>query len=184
MGQTSFRCSTVDRWHAAVLLSLTDWALLAPGPSARELVPKIPKSCLLGVIGNAFELVDRAEFLVSADRGWWMQHPEAMRFPAKLLCNFPDIVDVPSMKAAPDLNSGLLGLMQAVLEGATTIRLYGFDMHGSHFFGQYNNGLRNTTELRREAFIKQYNHWAATHKSIKVLNCTPGSALQCFPFEV
>jgi hypothetical protein len=161
-----------------------EWALLAPGPSARELVPQIPTDVKLGVIGNAFELVDSAEFLVSADRGWWLKHPAAIEFKAAHYCNAPGVPDVVNVSVDPGMNSGLIGLIVAVRKGATQIRLYGFDMHGSHFFGQYENGLRNTTGIRREAFHEQYAEWAGANRHIEILNCTPGSALTCFPFEV
>jgi hypothetical protein len=65
--------------------------------------------------------------------------------------------------------------------GATEILLLGFDMKGSHFFGKYTNGLRNTTPLQRANHIKQYEQWARANKGIRVTNCTKGSALTCFP---
>lgn len=163
---------------------MTEWALLAPGPSAPELVSKISPDVRLCVINNAFELVPKADFLVASDRGWWMKNPEAMDFPAKRCSNFPDLPGVEYLRIPQGLNSGVLGLKVAAREGATKIRLYGFDMHGSHFFGKYENGLRNTTSDRRAVFHKQYAEWAKSNPNIEVINCTPGSALKCFPFEV
>jgi hypothetical protein len=161
---------------------VTEWALLAPGPSARELVSKIP-DVRLCVIGNAFELVSKADFLVSGDRQWWLKYPEALQFPAKKFCNFPDLHDIEYLRIPSGMNSGVLGLIAVAKAGATKIKLYGFDMHGSHFFGKYENGLRNTSDDRRQVFHRQYSDWAKSHKNIEVLNCTPGSSLRCFPFE-
>ncbi len=160
-----------------------EWALLAPGPSAPGLVSKIPPDIKLGVIGNAFELVPKADYLISSDRGWWLKYPAAMQFPAKKLCNFPDLPDIEYLRIPCGMNSGVLGLIAVVKAGAKKVRLYGFDMHGSHFFGKYENGLRNTSNDRRNVFHKQYAEWAKNNPTIEVLNCTPGSALECFPFE-
>lgn len=54
-------------------------------------------------------------------------------------------------------------------------------MRGSHFFGPYTNGLRNTTEARRLAMLAQFAEWARLNPSVEVINCTPGSAICCFP---
>lgn len=135
----------------------------------------------LGVVGNAYELVPGATFLVAADRGWWLKHPEAASFEGRKFCNTPGVHEYIGLP--PELNSGVLALTVAVRLGAKRIRLYGFDMHGSHFFGPYQNGLRNTSETRRAVFLKQYEEWAKANSRISVLNCTPGSALTCFPRE-
>jgi hypothetical protein len=162
---------------------MTEWALLAPGPSAPGLVSKISPDVRLCVIGNAFELVPHADCLVSSDRGWWLKYPAAMQFQAKKFCNFPDLADIEYLRIPSGMNSGALGLHVAAKQGATKIRLYGFDMHGSHFFGKYENGLRNTSDDRRNVFHRQYAEWAKSNPKIEVINCTPGSALKCFLFE-
>jgi hypothetical protein len=162
---------------------MTEWALLAPGPSAPELVSKISSDVRLCVIGNAFELVPIADFLVAGDRGWWLKYPAAMEYPAKRFCNFPDLHDIEYLRIPSGMNSGVLGLIAVAKAGATKVKLYGFDMHGSHFFGAYENGLRNTSDDRRNVFHRQYAEWAKANPKIEVINCTPGSALQCFPFE-
>lgn len=137
----------------------------------------------LGVVGNAYELVQGAEFLLAADRGWWLKHPDAEAFNGRKFCNIDGVLGTEFIGLPPDLNSGVLALTIAVRLGATSIRLYGFDMHGSHFFGPYQNGLRNTNEARRAVFLAQYAEWAKANSRINVLNCTPGSALKCFPRE-
>src|SRR5690606_16196507 len=79
------------------------------------------------------------------------------------------------------VNSGVLGLEVARSKGASRILLLGFDMHGTHFFGPYTNGLSNTTDQRRRMHLAQYDRWAARNRGIEVFNCTAGSALKCFP---
>src|SRR5690606_23202615 len=131
---------------------MTTWALLAPGPSAsaedaeRVRAAGIP----LGVIGNAFQLAPWADFLAATDSAWWRTYTmRAVRGARR--------VKVAGYVA---VNSGGLGLGGAKRNGATRILLLGFDMHGTHFFGPYRNGLSNTTETKRRMHFAQYARWA------------------------
>jgi hypothetical protein len=160
---------------------MNSWALLAPGPSAPSLVSQALRCERIGVVGNAFQLVDRAEFLVAVDRGWWLKHPEALAFDARHYCS-TESSGTERTGLPTDVNSGVAGMEIAKQLGAKSIRLYGFDMHGSHYFGPYTNGLRNTTEARRKVMLRQFEDWRAANRSVEVINCTPGSAITCFPF--
>lgn len=161
---------------------MDSWAVLAPGPSAQKLAPLALRCDRLGVVSNAFQLVQRADFLVAADRGWWLKHPEALGFEALRFCSFPSVADTEHTGMPPEINSGVAALEVAKRLGARSIRLFGFDMHGTHFFGPYINGLRNTSELRRRVMLAQFSDWAKANRHVEVINCTPGSAIQCFPF--
>lgn len=163
---------------------MTTWALLAPGPSAsaedaeRVRAAGIP----LGVIGNAFQLAPWADFLAATDSAWWRKHPEALSLPCDRY-TMHEVRGVERVKVSGyvSVNSGVLGLEVARSKGASQILLLGFDMHGTHFFGKYTNGLSNTTDQRRRMHLAQYARWAARNRHIEVFNCTPGSALKCFP---
>jgi hypothetical protein len=74
-------------------------------------------------------------------------------------------------------NSGLLGMVVAAKLGATEIILLGFNMAGGHYFGRHPEPLPNTQPSRYEFFKTQFSAWAGP----PVVNCTPGSALKCFP---
>jgi hypothetical protein len=163
---------------------MTTWALLAPGPSAsaedaeRVRAAGIP----LGVIGNAFQLAPWADFLAATDAAWWRKYPEALTLPgAKYTMHQVKGVERVRVAGYVSVNSGVLGLEVARSKGASRILLIGFDMHGTHFFGPYTNGLSNTTETKRRMHLAQYARWAKRNQDIQVINCTPGSALQCFP---
>ena len=163
---------------------MTTWCLIAPGPSAsaddaaRVAAAGIP----IGAIGNAFQLVESPAFIAATDSAWWRKYPEAKERSGKLFTMHTvsgvERVRVPGWTA---VNSGVLGLQCAKREGATRILLLGFDMHGSHFFGAYTNGLSNTTESKRRQHLRQYATWRRANPGVEVINCTPGSALQCFP---
>lgn len=77
--------------------------------------------------------------------------------------------------------SGVVALEAAKQRGAKRILLLGADFRGSHYFGDYRNGLQNTTDKRRAIHRAQFEQWQRLNKGIEVLNCTEGSMLECFP---
>lgn len=133
----------------------------------------------VGVVSNCFELAPWADFLVAQDAAWWAAYPQAKRFLGRKFSS--QMIDgVERIDGPSSLNSGCLALTVAAKLGASLIRLYGFDMHGTHFFGPYDNGLKNTVEARRQIHLRQYDAWAKANPGIEVINCTPGSAIRCF----
>ena len=161
---------------------MTEVAILAPGPSASAALAETLKGKRLIVVGNAWELAPWAEALVANDRAWWAKHPDAMQFQgAKYSANRVRGVELVA-NGRPNLNSGTLAMIVAVHHlGATAIQLHGFDFHGTHFFGPYTNGLRNTAQHQRKQHLQQYERWGRANKAVEVVNCTPGSAMACFP---
>lgn len=157
---------------------MTTWALLAPGPSASS---KGLEGLPLGVIGNAFELAPWADFIAASDSAWWRRYPKAMAIPKRYsMLQTPEVERVRIPQLGSTVNSGVLGLECAVRLGAKRILLVGFDMRGTHFFGAYENGLRNTQPHQRLQHLKQYEAWAK-YRRAEVINCTEGSAIDCFP---
>lgn len=159
--------------------------LLAPGPSMSQVLADSFRGQSVGVVSNCFELAPWATFLVAQDKAWWRANPEAMSFAGRRFTGnrMTGVEQVPG--SLTNWNSGVLALQAAVhCMGATRIRLYGFDMHGTHYFGPYTNGLSNTQPARRAVHLKQYRTWATAHRNIEVINHTRGSALDCFPHAV
>jgi hypothetical protein len=158
------------------------FVLLAPGPSMSAEVAARVRGEHVGVVGNCFELAPWAAFLAANDVAWWRAYPQAKQFAGrKFSCSA-----IPGLEqhiGSTNWNSGVLALDVAVALGATEIDLYGFDMHGTHYFGPYENGLSNTKPERRQVHMGQYERWARANPGVGVTNCTPGSALKCFPFE-
>ena len=133
-------------------------------------------------MGCAYQLAPWADFIASTDAAWWRKYPEAKNLPG-LKFSMHHVAGVTKV-AIPGLgvcNSGVLALECAKRQGAERILLFGFDMHGTHFFGPYTNGLSNTTEAKRRMHLAQYARWAKWNQGIQVINCTEGSALMCFP---
>jgi hypothetical protein len=64
--------------------------------------------------------------------------------------------------------------------GAKVVCLLGFDLHspGQHFFGEHPKPLRPTTPERMAIFRRQFERYHP--KGVKIVNCTQGSALDCY----
>lgn len=161
---------------------MTRWALLAPGPSARAEDAELARDSgyNVGCVSNAFELAPWCKFIAASDSRWWHKHASALEHHTKF-CTSP----IPAGGHVVDMiggcvNSGVLALEVAKKMGATQILLLGFDMHGTHFFGRYTNGLTNTSEDRRKVHLREYAAWAKDNADIEVINCTHGSVLDCF----
>lgn len=84
-------------------------------------------------------------------------------------------------------NSGFQAINLAILFGAVRIVLVGFDMRGhEHFFGKHPKPL-NQLDASTRGFERYVPHFIeAAHtlpEHIRILNCTPVSALTCFPMR-
>lgn len=161
---------------------MTTWALLAPGPSASAGLAEKVADLPVGAIGCAYQLAQWASFIASSDAAWWRTYRDAFEWPVPKFCmgTAAGVERIRIDYLGTAVNSGVLGLECAVRAGATRILLLGFDMHGTHFFGPYANGLRNTQPHQRAQHLRQYEGWARMNKRVEVLNCTSGSALKCF----
>lgn len=171
---------------------MTTVALLAPGPSlteptvarVRELVMTAAVSAV-GCVTSAFPRAPWADFLAANDGAFWRKFDGAHGFAGRKFST-NDIQGVerfrtPQVTSA--VSSGVLALEVArVKYAAMRVLLFGFDHHGSHYFGAYTN-LANTPPARRAVHAGQFNLWARMHPEVAVVNCTPGSALTCFPME-
>lgn len=160
------------------------WFILAPGPSmSRELAERV-RGLNVGVVGNCYELAPWAQFLAANDRKWWDTHPEAKqfagrRFSTKTISRIERHV---GRTVKGDSNSGTLAMdVATVVFKATELVLLGFDFSGTHFFGRYTNGCSNTTPNSRLRHVRQMEDWRRAHPAVRVVNCTPGSALKVFP---
>lgn len=161
--------------------------LMAPGPSmspeSANLYLRGFKGFLFGVVNNCFELAPWADFLAANDLNWWRRHPNAYEFAGEKYStnHLKGVRRLRSPCVLTSSNSGIVGLEAAKSQGAKEIYLFGFDMRGTHYFGPYTNGCKNTTEERRELHQVQYERWAKENPNIRVINCTEGSELRAFP---
>lgn len=161
--------------------------ILAPGPSMSQSVADAMKGLNVGAVNNCYELAPWADFLAATDAAWWAKNPAALDFAGKkftaatLGVEYRDRVKrISTVGVYCNSNSGVLALECAKVMGAREIVLLGFDMHGTHYFGAYTNGLSNTSESRRTIHHRQFLTWKLLNPEIKVINCTPNTALKHF----
>jgi hypothetical protein len=170
-------------------------AVLASGPSMSQEVADRVKGLPAIVVNNTFRLAPWADVLYAADAKWWAVTPGAMEFAGlKLSCE--PVRGIQNLRNAgasgysdePDCvhtygNSGAQAIQIAAKAGASRILLFGFDFRGSHWHGEHPKPLRNASQeiLRQRAESMKVLAAELAKRSIEVRNCTPGSALTCFP---
>lgn len=177
-----------------------DCAVLASGQSmCREVVETVRRSRVrVIVINNTHELARWADMLYAADATWWQQyHAKTAGFlgfkVAAEETPFTDVLRVvPSGKEGfdPDPgairtggNGGYAAIHIAAHAGCRRILLCGFDMHGKHWHPRHEYPLRDAGQGIFKRWIARFETLAPelAKRGIEVLNCTPESALSCFP---
>jgi hypothetical protein len=144
---------------------------------------------LVIAVGNVgLDLAPWANALVAQDRQWWREYPHARNFAGRKFSTRPidGVEQITNTLVSSQSNSGALAMIVAhSVFAATKIELHGFDMQGSHYFGAYQEPLRNTSATRFNEFQNQFAEIGGVLKKagVRVVNRTPGSALRCFPFE-
>ena len=149
-------------------------------------------------INDAYTLAPWADVLYAADQKWWQWHQGAPTFqglkytvtPQKIAWAGLEVLQHDGDNTLPGLsldleklrtgfNSGYQAINLAVHLGAARIVLLGYDMHGGHFFGNHPDGTAPPFAHCLEAFATLVEPLAAL--GVSIVNCTPGSALRCFP---
>lgn len=161
------------------------WVVLATGESMSQvLADSVRGRARVAVVNGCWELAPWADLLAANDRKWWAAYPQAHRFAGRKVSAVK--IDGVDRVSAPPLvdqnsNSGVLALEAIRSMGGRRILLCGVHCKGGHYFGPYTNGLKNTKPPRFAIFRMQYARWARARQDVQVINCTPDSALDCFP---
>lgn len=177
--------------------------VMGTGPS---LTPDVV-ACVRGrarviAVNDAYRLAPWAEVLYAADWEWWKHHWDDVRkfrglkVSIGFQCPYKEVLAVADggydgfddrpTHVRSGRNSGYQAVHLAAHLGAHTVLLCGFDMRKNkhaHFFGDHPPELRN--ESLYDSFIQHFTRAAQEYerRGIRVINCTPGSALKCFPFS-
>lgn len=160
------------------------FAVLCTGPSMSQAVADSVRNLRVVAVNGSYELAPWSEALAANDVNWWAKNPQAHTFKGRKFTT-NRIKGVERIEGGstigPPICSGVIGLEVAKRLGASRILLLGADFHGSHFFGDYTNGLKNTTDVRRRQHAAQFALWKRANPKMEVINCTEGSRLECFP---
>lgn len=142
-----------------------------------------------------------ADMLYGADAVWWRYHAaQALKFEGwKVTASQNEFRAVHYLRPTglegydptPGCirtggNSAYQAAHIAVQAGATRLLLCGLDLHanaGAHHHGEHPPALRTTTP---QSFARMRERWGTLARplrelGIEVFNCSPGSALTCFP---
>lgn len=78
-------------------------------------------------------------------------------------------------------NGGFQAINLAYLAGAQRIYLFGFDCKGGHWHGDHPAGINS--RLPHTLWLQHAKVLAGDLRDAKVtvMNCSPGTALRCFP---
>jgi hypothetical protein len=185
------------RWNGPVIVA-------APGPSLNSDAAAACCGTPAIVVNDAYQLLPWADVLYGCDEEWWnVRKPEfagekwsshnygprpkndkrraAKRFGLRIV----EGRQAKGFALDPQYihyghNSGFQAVNLAIHWGGNPIILIGFDMRGTHFFGEYERPLR---QMRKsfEGWIKNFREAAETlPPGLRIINATPKSALDCF----
>lgn len=195
----------MPKWTVPPMWAGKTVAILATGPSltpqqatqVRAAKSLHPDRLAAVAVSDAFRLAPWADLLYSADSAWWNVHAqEALKFQGqkvsvavglgrhvfRLEQGLPMGFDERPDTLATGGNSGYQAVHLAIHARAARVLLLGFDMtgaRGAHFFGSHPAPLRNTIEDSYAKWRERFK--ALSGRGTEILNCTPGSALDCFP---
>jgi hypothetical protein len=181
-----------------------DVAIFASGPSMNLSIADALKGRLKTIaVNDQFRLAPWADILYAADFQWWnhKDNADALLFKGdKVTASYATASSevlflnpgpVTGLSYRPDTlatckNSGFQAMNLATLKGAARLFVFGFDMRvvdgKFHNFGNHPKGLTQDVAMFKE-WITLITQSAPEFKraGVEVFNCTPGSALKCFP---
>lgn len=151
-------------------------------------------------IKDAIRLAPWAEMLYAADRHWWLAHPATRDCPARKygLEGVPGRTDIEILRMTGEFgldldptalcsgrNSGHQAINLVVHTGVTSIVLLGYDMQADlngrlHWFGMHPYGGKKPDYPQFQRFLASLVEPLAA-LGVRIVNCSPGSALTCFP---
>lgn len=194
-----------SRWPGATII------VAAPGPSLPESASFLQRAFGVPIIAvsNAYRVL-RADIVYACGADWWQAHSRTVGYAPERWSTHnedPNVKDHKRYAALSyninlvqgrhqqgfssdprvvhyGLNSGFQAVNLAMHLGATRIALVGFDMQtragSNHFDGMHPPPLRNTQDY--DTFINAFKvAMPSVPEHIEIVNCTPNSALTCFP---
>jgi len=179
----------------------------APGPSLASLADKCHGFPVVAV-QDAWRLVPWADVMYGCDAKWWLHHQGVPEFQGEKWSSHTNVelndkrevfekyginivygTELPGFSRDPQKihygsNSGFQAINLAILMGAETIALVGFDWRQvsgkTHFFGEHPEGFYKPDF---SVFTPEMDQAAKLLQGVDIYNCTPGSALRSFAFR-
>ena len=159
-------------------------------------------------VNDAYRICPFLDLLYAADERWWDLHHNQATAPIRAtyipgagpepdgehvarynLVGIPGRAE-PGLSPVPDYvhlgqHSGFQLINLTIAAGAARILLLGFDcrLDGDrrHWFGDHPAELNRDSPYNRFRYEIEYAAPAIAARGVQVVNCSPGSALTCFP---
>jgi len=166
--------------------------VVGAGPSAARTPLELARGkARVVAVNESWRLAPWADVLFAMDGIWWVDNKGVPQFPGRRVTSSPHAMKTFGLDCFICIGStsGLRSIYLAEKFGASLILLVGFDMHdngGTHWHPPHNTrvGLRNPGENEMRQWREDVERVADkfAERGTKVINCTPGSALTCFPY--
>jgi hypothetical protein len=180
------------------------WIIIASGPSMAQIDMRVIRrfrSWRVMVVNNSWELAPWADVLYAGDLQWWDRYGDFVWFPGEkwtrdghaalkyrlhlTRCEKGAGLCLQRGTVHAGGNSGYQAINLAYHFGARKIVLLGFDMHrdgGGHWHGEH-AGMLSAPASHIAVWRRDFPALAADLQlaGCKVVNATPGTALDCFP---
>ena len=176
-------------------------AVLASGPSMSPQVADSVRHLPRVVVNTTYLLAPDADVIYASDAKWWATNPAALACSGVKCSIEPRPGAWPAVPAGVVVlrntgregydrdpgcartiqNSGAVGIQIAIKAGADRVLLLGFDMRGKNWHQPHKLGTSSAEFLAR--CVVGYRSFARSIAplGVAILNCTPNSALDCFP---
>ncbi len=165
--------------------------MVGSGPSAAQTPLELARGrARVVAVNESWRLAPWADVLFAMDGVWWVDNGGVPQFAGRRVTASPHATEMFGLDcfSSNGATSGLRAIYLAERLGAKPILLVGFEMHsgnGVHWHPPHSTrvGLRNPGEnemkIWRDDVERVADKFAA--RGTVILNCTPGSALTCFP---
>lgn len=199
-------------WRGATVVCAAPGPSLTAPVCDRLRVKRLLGEVRVLAVGDAYRLLPWADAVYHADTAWWHLHwPQVGRLAAMkvtigerqndgrvagpvayggvlYLANAgPNGFDPDPACLRTGLHSGYQALHLAAHTGAAKVLLVGYDTRlvdgRRHFFGEHPEPLNRDSPYPQFAAAYREIAGPLAERGVEVLNCTPGSAIQDFPFK-
>jgi hypothetical protein len=178
----------VNRWQGQTVVCI------ASGPSLTPEDCEAVKGLRTIVTNNTYQLCPWADVLFAFDGNWWAHYYEDAKrvFQGAMISyctnptRWPDVETVHGKEWFKHFhNSGGSAISLAITAGASRVILLGYDCQRTggktHWHGDHPKTLSNARSIGN--WPQQFKNVArfASSKGVPIINCTPTTALTCFP---
>jgi hypothetical protein len=174
---------------------VVDWQnqtaiIVGSGPSAATTPLELARGrARVIAINDSWYLAPWADVLYATDALWWVHHKGVPEFEGQRVTSSPYAVKKfgIEMFTTVGASSGQRAIHLAESKGANPILLVGFEMHvsdGVHWHEPHGGRLRTPAKAEMLVWRMDMERVARrfAERGTCILNCTPGSALKCFPY--